>query len=248
MTLEELKQYDGKDGRPAYVACNGKVYDVSKSDFWTGGIHMGQFQAGQDLTSKISLSPHGEANLHRYPVVAELTTESKEEKKVEATPKDPKLAKKLQQQELYRKYHPHPIMVHFPMGMFPFAFIMQLLALIITNGMSAYFSFAAVMAVTFGTLFVAPAVLSGMLSLVVNYNGKPNVYLKRKIILSLVLIVVSIYGTISGLKTLYLNLCPTVAGTVPAEPLGLFYLIVIVVINAIAMGIAANGGKITWPS
>ena len=30
MTLEELKQYDGKDGRPTYVAIEGDVYDISK--------------------------------------------------------------------------------------------------------------------------------------------------------------------------------------------------------------------------
>lgn len=30
-TREELAQYDGKNGNPAYVAYKGKVYDVSVS-------------------------------------------------------------------------------------------------------------------------------------------------------------------------------------------------------------------------
>ncbi len=30
-TREELKKYDGKNGRPAYIAYKGKVYDVSDS-------------------------------------------------------------------------------------------------------------------------------------------------------------------------------------------------------------------------
>lgn len=245
MTLEELKKYDGKEGRPAYVACNGKIYDVTKSDFWKDGKHMGQ-QAGQDLSSKIGLSPHGEANLFRFPVVGELTTDETKENKSEATPKDPKLAKKLKQQELYRKFHPHPIMVHFPMGMFPFAFVAQLLALIFTD-VSIYFSASAVFAVTLGTLFLFPAILSGMLSLVINYNGKPNVILKRKIILSAVLLVISLYGTITGLKALYYNVCPTVAGIVPADPIGVGFFVVVLLINAVAFSVAANGGKITWP-
>lgn len=246
MTLEELKKYDGKDGRPAYVACNGKIYDVTKSDFWKNGTHMGRFQAGEDLSSKIGLSPHGEANLFRFPVVGELSTGDVKAEKSSDAKKDPKLERKLKQQEMYKKYHPHPILVHFPMGMFPFAFIMQLMALLIPD-ISIYFSFASVFAVSFGTLLVFPAVLSGVLSLVINYNGKPNVFLKRKIMLSLVLIVVSLYGTITGLKALYYNVCPTVAGTVPADPIGVGFFVTVIIINALAFGIAANGGKITWP-
>jgi len=30
-TLEDLKKFNGKNGTPAYVACDGKVYDVSDS-------------------------------------------------------------------------------------------------------------------------------------------------------------------------------------------------------------------------
>jgi len=30
-TLNELKQYDGRDGRSAYIAYKGKVYDVTES-------------------------------------------------------------------------------------------------------------------------------------------------------------------------------------------------------------------------
>ncbi len=52
-TSEELKQYNGKDGKPVYVAVDGIVYDVSKSKYWKSGTHMKMHQAGEDLTRDI---------------------------------------------------------------------------------------------------------------------------------------------------------------------------------------------------
>ena len=62
-TLEELKQYDGKDGRPVYVAYKGKVYDVTDSLLWMEGDHQGAHGAGKDLTEEMSQAPHGEETL-----------------------------------------------------------------------------------------------------------------------------------------------------------------------------------------
>lgn len=50
-TLNELAQYDGGMGKPAYVAVNGIVYDVSNVPSWGGGTHFG-LQAGKDLTDE----------------------------------------------------------------------------------------------------------------------------------------------------------------------------------------------------
>ena len=66
-TLEELSQYDGRDGRDAYVAVDGYVYDVTNSSFWINGMHQGQVSAGQDLTDEIDDSPHGRSTLARVP-------------------------------------------------------------------------------------------------------------------------------------------------------------------------------------
>ena len=57
-TLEELAEYDGKDGRPAYVAYQGVVYDVSESAMWNEGDHEGQHFAGADLTNEHADAPH----------------------------------------------------------------------------------------------------------------------------------------------------------------------------------------------
>ena len=71
-TLEELKQYDGRDGRPAYVACKGKVYDVTDSFLWTGGDHQGQHEAGKDITNEILSAPHGEEVFDKVKLVGVL--------------------------------------------------------------------------------------------------------------------------------------------------------------------------------
>jgi len=73
-TLQELKKYDGKDGRPAYIAYKGKVYDVTESYLWIDGDHQGQHEAGKDLTEEIALAPHGEENLERVKVVGVLVS------------------------------------------------------------------------------------------------------------------------------------------------------------------------------
>lgn len=69
LTLEELAFYDGKEGRPAYIAVSGNIYDVSDSSLWRSGNHNG-YSAGRDLTDAIlNQSPHGLSTLSRVPIV-----------------------------------------------------------------------------------------------------------------------------------------------------------------------------------
>ena len=56
-TLEELQQYSGENGSPAYVAIEGVVYDVSEIPAWKTGKHFG-LTAGQDLSEQFN-SCHG---------------------------------------------------------------------------------------------------------------------------------------------------------------------------------------------
>lgn len=69
-TLEELAQYNGKNGT-SYVAYQGKVYDVSSSYLWKNGVHKGH-SAGKDLTDELNKSPHGPKVIYGYPVVGTL--------------------------------------------------------------------------------------------------------------------------------------------------------------------------------
>ncbi len=73
-TLEELKQYDGREGRPAYIAYKGIVYEVTDSPLWINGDHQGLHEAGKDLTAELSEAPHGEENLASMKKVGVLAT------------------------------------------------------------------------------------------------------------------------------------------------------------------------------
>lgn len=57
-TIEELKGFDGRDGKPAYVAYKGTVYDVTESAMWGDGDHEGMHQAGADMTTEHEDAPH----------------------------------------------------------------------------------------------------------------------------------------------------------------------------------------------
>ncbi len=73
LTLEELAQYDGLEGRKAYIAVDGIIYDVTDISQWKDGLHQGRFQAGQDYSEEIrSESPHGTKMLDRAPKVGVL--------------------------------------------------------------------------------------------------------------------------------------------------------------------------------
>lgn len=70
-TLEDLKQFDGREGRPAYVAYDGDVYDVTESAMWPDGDHEGMHDAGMDLTEAQDDAPH-DVHIVDFPKVGTL--------------------------------------------------------------------------------------------------------------------------------------------------------------------------------
>lgn len=68
---EDLKQFDGLNGRPLYVVFKGKIYDFSGSNLWLQGKHMGLHDFSENLTESIKDAPHGEDNVYRFPLVGE---------------------------------------------------------------------------------------------------------------------------------------------------------------------------------
>ncbi len=73
-TLEQLAQYNGKDGNPAYVAVNGVVYNVTNNPLWAGGNHFFGLTAGRNLTSEFQMCHPGAMVLSVLPIVGTLET------------------------------------------------------------------------------------------------------------------------------------------------------------------------------
>ena len=67
-TKNELSNFDGKNGKPAYVGYKGKVYEVSASDQWADGDHMGHL-AGNELTEEMEIAPHSDDVMGRMKVL-----------------------------------------------------------------------------------------------------------------------------------------------------------------------------------
>ena len=120
-TREDLQRFDGKNGRSAYAAIDGKVYDLSSSGLWQGGEHMGRHDAGCDLTEALAGAPHGREVLERVAQAGVIKEEAGvedagvREDAAPAVKPPPAWALKL------LKMHPHPISVHFPQALFTLA-------------------------------------------------------------------------------------------------------------------------------
>jgi predicted heme/steroid binding protein/uncharacterized membrane protein len=71
-TPDGLCQFDGTDGRPAYVAYKGLIYDMTKSRLWKNGSHMMKHAAGNDMTDILKTAPHGDDKILAMPLVGKL--------------------------------------------------------------------------------------------------------------------------------------------------------------------------------
>jgi predicted heme/steroid binding protein/uncharacterized membrane protein len=80
ITSDELSRYDGKEGRPGYIAYKGLIYDVTNSKLWREGSHLRKHSAGADLTDTLKTAPHGEEKILKMPATGNLLAE-KEAKK-----------------------------------------------------------------------------------------------------------------------------------------------------------------------
>lgn len=71
-TIVELAKFDGKNGRPAYVAVNGTVYDVTNNRAWAAATHFA-LTAGKDYTQEFASCHAGQQSiLATLPVVGRL--------------------------------------------------------------------------------------------------------------------------------------------------------------------------------
>ncbi|MBN2126700.1 MAG: CopD family protein [Deltaproteobacteria bacterium] len=74
ITFANLSRFDGAGGKPAYVAYENRVYDVSESPKWKDGRHFGKHGAGADLTDALKGAPHGPEVFEKIRVVGDIAS------------------------------------------------------------------------------------------------------------------------------------------------------------------------------
>lgn len=72
LTLEELSKYNGKDGMPAYVAINGKIYDVTNEEIFKKSPH-DSLNLGTNITKEFNqCHKENESLLANLPIVGKV--------------------------------------------------------------------------------------------------------------------------------------------------------------------------------
>jgi predicted heme/steroid binding protein/uncharacterized membrane protein len=227
--IAELEKINGNEGGPVYVAYKGKVYDVTNSKLWWGGLHMKRHHAGQDLTADIQGAPHESDVLDRYPQVGTLKKEVVELEIPQA------LAWLLAKVPMLRR-HPHPMTVHFPIVFAISTTIFNILYLM--TGIKSL-EITALHCLGAGILFTVVAIATGLYTWWLNYMAKPLRSVNIKITFALILLAVQIITFIWRLKV------PHVMDSI--QGVNIIYLLLIVSLFPIVIVIGWFGAFLTFP-
>jgi predicted heme/steroid binding protein/uncharacterized membrane protein len=223
VTEEELGRCDGRDGRPAYVAFQGKIYDVSGSRLWSQGVHQRRHQAGKDLTAEISAAPHGESVFQRISPIGTLVAPGQKAM-------HPLL-------RLYLDLHPHPVSVHFPIALTLASagfLVCHLASGIVGLVDAAYYTLLA------AAVMSPVAALAGVSSWWYNYQHNLTRTYKGKASLSIILFV---------LQAVTLIVWATNRNALAErEAAGWLYFALVIVMSGLVLGLGKLGGEIVFPS
>ena len=228
-SAEELAEYNGENGKHAYVAYRGEVYDVSDSKLWRNGMHMKRHHAGRDLTTDIQAAPHEPDILKRYPKIGMLKKEQ-EEPRV-----PPALAGLIKKYPMLQR-HPHPMTVHFPIA-FAFSPPVFIFLYLITGVKS--FEITALHCLAAGIVFTVVAIATGFYTWWLNYLAKMIGVLKKKIPLAFAMLINETILFIWRLKV------PDILD--PIRGSGLIYLVLAFSLLPMITLIGWYGASITFP-
>ena len=180
---EELAGFNGENGKPAYIAHDGKVYDVSDSKLWRKGQHMNRHRSGADLTSDMQAAPHDFKVLERFPQVGILKKIAVEEQAI------PQPIAWLINRFPFLRRHPHPMTVHFPIA-FVFATTIFNLIYLVTGVKS--FEITALHCLAGAILFTMVGITTGIYTWWLNYMAKPLKAVKIKLPLTILMFVIEV--------------------------------------------------------
>lgn len=181
--MEELSGFNGQEGKPVYVAHQGKIYDVTSSGMWKGGTHMRRHHAGKDLTTDVQAAPHGPEVFERVPQVGIMRSGAIPERKM------PEVLSSLLSQYPMLKRHPHPMTVHFPIVFLLSATFFNLLYLLTGVGS---FETTGLHCMVAGMVMLPAVITTGLFSWWYNYMAKPIRPVRVKIPVSIALFVVTL--------------------------------------------------------
>jgi predicted heme/steroid binding protein/uncharacterized membrane protein len=177
-----LKERNGDNDTPVYVAYKGKVYDLSGSKLWKTGTHMNRHHAGADMTTDIQSAPHTPDVLEKFPQVGIFKTQVQDRNL-------PAFLSALLIKFPMLKRHPHPMIVHFPI-VFVFSVLMfdavYLMTGIKTFEITSYHCLEA------SILFTPVAIITGFYTWWLNYMAKKSRPILVKQICSIILFAVEI--------------------------------------------------------
>ena len=225
-TADELSSFNGKEGRPVYIAFQGKVYDVSKSPLWSKGLHMNRHPAAKDLAGEISAAPHGIEVFDRYPQVGILKKAAPEELKH----LPPAFQNLLQRFPMLRR-HPHPMVVHFPIALLMASSLFVLLYFIRKNPSFERTSFYLLI---LGAIASPFAMATGLITWWVNYRLRLTLYVKRKLQFSILLLILEF------ILVLWRGSSPPISNPI--------YFILVLILSPIVSILGYYGGQMTFPT
>ncbi len=87
VTSDTLAQYDGTNGKPAYILYQDTVYDVTDSPKWKEGKHFRKHAAGRDLTTDLAGAPHADEVFADLPVITTIAEPGEAKKSLSLTRK-----------------------------------------------------------------------------------------------------------------------------------------------------------------
>lgn len=222
---EELREYNGQDGMPAYIAYNGQVYDVTSSKFWKEGTHFKKHFAGCDLSAEMANAPHSDEVFANYPCVGVFIP----------SPAITTIDKKERYRLWYAKYHPHPAAVHFPIALHYFSAFADILFL---ANPSREYDTAVFLSFLIATVMGLLALVTGVFSWWVNYDFSTSKPFVIKLIGALFTLIIGFVPLVQKLQN------PDVAFSTGADGITYHAVIFITVISITIVGY--YGGKITW--
>lgn len=228
--LEEISRFNGENGQPVYIVHQGKVYDVTRSKMWKGGIHMRRHHAGRDLTTEFQAAPHGTEVLERYPQAGIITTVEAPERRM------PGVLMRLLARYPMLKRHPHPMTVHFPIVFMLAATFFNVLFLLTgvksleTTGLHCMVA---------GLIMMPVVIVTGLFTWWYNYMAKPVKPVAIKIVLSIVLFItclIAVTWRLSNPEILEVFQAPSI-----------MYLMLVSGLSPVVMVIGWFGAQMTFP-